>query len=64
MKAPGVATPPTSLAACSSALRLRSRNRIGEYVDIGVTDLNIAFRAPFDFDAVQSFIEEVMPAFK
>ena len=40
------------------------RDRIGEYVDIGVTDLNIAFRAPFDFDAVQSFIEEVMPAFK
>ena len=40
------------------------RDRIGEYVDIGVTDLNIAFRAPFDFDAVQCFIEEVMPAFK
>ena len=40
------------------------RDRIGEYVDIGVTDLNIAFRAPFDFDAVQSFIEDVMPAFK
>ena len=39
-------------------------DRIGEYVDIGVTDLNIAFRAPFDFDAVQSFIEDVMPAFK
>ena len=39
-------------------------DRIGEYVDIGVTDLNIAFRAPFDFDAVQSFIEEVMPAFQ
>ena len=39
-------------------------DRIGEYVDIGVTDLNIAFRAPFDFDAVQCFIEEVMPAFK
>ena len=40
------------------------RDRIGEYVNIGVTDLNIAFRAPFDFDAVQCFIEEVMPAFK
>lgn len=40
------------------------RDRIGEYVDIGVTDLNIAFRAPFDFDAVQSFIEDVMPAFQ
>ncbi len=39
-------------------------DRIGEYVDIGVTDLNIAFRAPFDFDAVRSFIEDVMPAFK
>ena len=40
------------------------RDRIGEYVDIGATDLNIAFRAPFDFDAVQSFIEDVMPAFQ
>ena len=40
------------------------QDRIGQYVDIGATDLNIAFRAPFDFDAVQSFIEEVMPAFQ
>lgn len=40
------------------------QDRIGQYVDIGATDLNIAFRAPFDFDAVQSFIEDVMPAFQ
>lgn len=40
------------------------RDRIGEYVEVGATDLNIAFRAPFDFEAVQSFIEEVIPAFK
>ena len=40
------------------------KERIGQYVDVGTTDLNIAFRAPFDFDAVQSFIEDVMPAFR
>ena len=59
-----MAIPPTSLVECSSEPQIRSRDRIGEYVDIGVTDLNIAFRAPFDFDSVQCFIEEVMPAFK
>ncbi|MEE9199636.1 MAG: TIGR03560 family F420-dependent LLM class oxidoreductase [Dehalococcoidia bacterium] len=38
--------------------------QVGAYVDVGVTDLNIAMRAPFDFDALQRFIEDVMPAFK
>ena len=38
--------------------------RIGDYVNVGVTDLNVALRAPFDFEAFQAFIEDVMPAFK
>ncbi|MFQ5874569.1 MAG: TIGR03560 family F420-dependent LLM class oxidoreductase [Dehalococcoidia bacterium] len=38
--------------------------QMGAFVDAGVTDLNIALRAPYDFDALQSFIEDVMPAFK
>lgn len=35
--------------------------RIGAYADIGVTDLNITLRAPYDFDAMQNFTEDVLP---
>lgn len=38
-------------------------DRIGEYVDAGAQGLNIALRAPFDWDAIQAFHEEVIPAF-
>ena len=37
--------------------------RIGEYSDSGVQGLNIAFRPPVDWDALDAFIEEVMPVF-
>lgn len=37
--------------------------RIGQYRDVGVTRINIAFRPPVDFEALQAFTEEVMPAF-
>ncbi len=36
--------------------------RIGQYADAGAEQLNLAIRAPFDWDALQAFIEEVMPA--
>ena len=36
---------------------------IGEYVNAGAQGLNIDFRAPFDWEALQAFIEEVMPVF-
>lgn len=39
-------------------------DRIGEYVECGVEGLNIAFRPPMDWDALQRFIEEVMPEFQ
>ena len=38
-------------------------DRIGEYSDSGVQGLNIAFRPPVDWDALDAFIEEVMPVF-
>lgn len=38
-------------------------DRIGAYVDTGVGGLNIAFRPPVDWDALASFIEDVMPEF-
>jgi alkanesulfonate monooxygenase SsuD/methylene tetrahydromethanopterin reductase-like flavin-dependent oxidoreductase (luciferase family) len=37
--------------------------RIGEYVDAGAQQVNLAMRAPFDMEALQAFIEEVIPAF-
>ena len=39
-------------------------DHIGAFSDAGAQGLNIAMRAPFDWDAVQAFVEEVMPAFK
>ncbi len=37
--------------------------QIEQYIEAGVTALNIAFRPPVDFDALESFTEEVMPRF-
>ena len=39
-------------------------DRIDEYADAGAQGLNIALRAPFNFEALQAFAEEVLPAFK
>lgn len=36
---------------------------IGQYVDAGAAQVNIAFRPPVDWDALQQFVDEVMPAF-
>lgn len=38
-------------------------DRMGEYAETGVQGLNIALRPPVDWDALQRFIEEVMPHF-
>ena len=38
--------------------------RIGDYAKAGAQGLNIALRAPFDWEALQAFMEEVAPAFK
>ena len=37
----------------------RSRDRIGEYVDAGAEQINIAMRAPFDGDALERFAKAV-----
>ena len=37
---------------------------IGRFRDVGVTRLNIAFRPPVDWDALEAFTEEVMPTFR
>jgi F420-dependent oxidoreductase-like protein len=39
-------------------------DRLGEYVDAGAQRVNIAFRPPIDWDALQSYVEDVMPAFR
>jgi alkanesulfonate monooxygenase SsuD/methylene tetrahydromethanopterin reductase-like flavin-dependent oxidoreductase (luciferase family) len=38
-------------------------DRIGAYVDAGAEWIIIALRAPFDFEGLQVFAEQVMPAF-
>ena len=38
-------------------------DRIGAYVDVGAQGLNINVNAPFNFEALQAFAEEVVPAF-
>ena len=37
---------------------------IGKFRDVGIKGINIAFRPPIDWDALQQYIEEVMPAFR
>lgn len=39
-------------------------DQIGEYVDAGAQLATFALRPPLDWDAIQSFIEDVMPAFR
>ena len=39
-------------------------DRINEYMEAGAQGINIALRAPFDWDAIQAFHEEVIPAFE
>ncbi|MCH7553074.1 MAG: TIGR03560 family F420-dependent LLM class oxidoreductase [Chloroflexi bacterium] len=38
--------------------------QIGHFRDLGTENLNIALRPPFDWEAIQAFIEEVMPKFR
>lgn len=39
-------------------------DQIGQFVRAGAQQINLAMRAPFDTEATQAFIEQVMPAFK
>jgi alkanesulfonate monooxygenase SsuD/methylene tetrahydromethanopterin reductase-like flavin-dependent oxidoreductase (luciferase family) len=38
-------------------------DQVGAFQDAGVTRLNIAIRPPVDWDALQAYVEEVMPKF-
>ena len=38
-------------------------DRIGAYSDVGVQGLNINVNAPFNWEALQVFCEEVVPSF-
>ncbi len=39
-------------------------DRVGVYAGAGAQGLNLAVRAPFDWEALQAFIEEVLPVFQ
>ena len=38
-------------------------DRMGEYVDAGAQGINVVIRPPVDWEALQSYVEDVMPAF-
>ncbi len=38
--------------------------RIGQYREAGAARVNIALRAPFDWEALEAYVEEVLPAFR
>jgi F420-dependent oxidoreductase-like protein len=38
-------------------------DRIGEYMEVGANGLNIAFRAPIDWEAFEAYIDRVLPLF-
>ena len=59
----GGATPQVNPSGSLAGGASQAVDRIAEYVDAGVDGLNIALRPPVDWDALQMFIEEVMPAF-
>ncbi|HXH21915.1 MAG TPA: TIGR03560 family F420-dependent LLM class oxidoreductase [Dehalococcoidia bacterium] len=39
-------------------------DKIGEYIDGGAQRVNIAIRPPVDWEALQEYVEDVMPAFR
>jgi F420-dependent oxidoreductase-like protein len=38
--------------------------RVGQYFDAGASRVTIALRAPFDWDTLRAYVEEVLPAFR
>ena len=38
--------------------------RLGALQDVGADQVNISVRAPFDWEGLQAFVEEVIPAFR
>jgi F420-dependent oxidoreductase-like protein len=39
-------------------------DRLGQFVDAGAERISLAIRPPLDWDAIQRFIDDVMPAFR
>jgi alkanesulfonate monooxygenase SsuD/methylene tetrahydromethanopterin reductase-like flavin-dependent oxidoreductase (luciferase family) len=38
--------------------------RVGEYFEAGAARVTIALRAPFEWEALQGYMEDVLPAFR
>ncbi|MEE2777202.1 MAG: TIGR03560 family F420-dependent LLM class oxidoreductase [Acidobacteriota bacterium] len=55
--------PPHLVAGSLTGSSQQAIDRLGEYADVGVGGVNLAFRPPIDFDAFEAFIEQVLPAF-
>lgn len=56
--------PPQMFAGGLSGEPQQVIDRIGEYIDAGAQQVNIAIRPPVDWDALQEYIDDVMPAFR
>ena len=50
-----------SARACSAARCEEVVDRVGEYVDAGADQVNLALRAPFDVDALEQFSDGRWP---
>ncbi len=59
----GDRTPEVNPEGCLMGSAQQAVDRIGEYVETGVQGLNVAIRPPVDWDALECFIEDVMPHF-
>ena len=55
--------PPHLVAGALTGSSQQAIDRLGEYADVGVGGVNLAFRPPIDFDVFEAFIEQVLPAF-
>jgi F420-dependent oxidoreductase-like protein len=55
---------PGSVAGGLSGEPQQVIDKIGEYIDGGAARVNIAIRPPVDWDALQEYVEDVMPAFR
>ncbi len=62
MTSKGTPTGPLEGAIHGSAQQVV--DKLGQYVDAGAARISIAIRPPLDWESLQTYVEEVMPAFR
>lgn len=56
--------PPSSTEGAIHGSVQQVIDKLGRYVDAGAQRISVAIRPPVDWDALQAYVEEVMPAFR